>query len=261
MVNLLKMDMYRLLKSKSFKVVLIVVVLLNLLTGPVDKIINIIQQKIAQAGDEPVIWEKSFEMAKYFISPLGFFDGILILLSIVWFSYADLGQGYIKNIAGQLPQKGYSVISKFLVVGFQNFVLMFAAACSQTIGSLPFRKCDFTTGMGGAMGYFFLKWLLLLSISAIILFFSSGLRSKNAATTTAVLMGGRILSLTYMLFSMGIQRIPMKIFKDFQLSDYMPDSLMELTQPPIAKSVIISLCLIVVFMSFTVRIFNKKDVN
>ncbi len=261
MVNMLKMDMYRLFKSRSFKIVLIVVVLLNLLTGPTDKIFNYIQQKTAKAGDEPVIWEKTFEMAKYFTSPLGFFDSIMILLSIVWFSYADLGHGYIKNLAGQLPQKGYTVISKFIVVGFQNFVLMLAAAIAQTVGFLPFKTCDFTAGMGGALGYFFLKWLLLLSISAIILFFSSGLKSKNAATTTAVLMGGRILSLTYMLFSFGIQKIPLKFLKDFQLGDYMPDSLMDNTQPPIVKSVIISLCIVVVFISFTVSIFNKKDVN
>ena len=70
MVNMLKMDMYRLFKSRSFKIVLIVVVLLNLLTGPTDKIFNYIQQKTAKAGDEPVIWEKTFEMAKYFTSPL-----------------------------------------------------------------------------------------------------------------------------------------------------------------------------------------------
>lgn len=261
MVNMLKMDMYRLFKSKAFKVVLIIVVSLNLTYGPLIRLLSYISEKTASADSEPVVWERAMNFADIVKSPLGFFDNILILLSIVWFSHADLGHGYIKNIAGQLPQKGYTVISKFIVVGIQNLFLVLAAVIAQTIGYIPFKDINYTEELSGAIGYFWLKWLLMLAISAIILLFSSGFKSKTAATTTAVLMGGQILSLTYMLFSFGIRKIPLKFLKEFELGDYMPDSLMSEAEPPVVKSIIVSLVIISVFMTATINIFNNKDVN
>jgi hypothetical protein len=101
----------------------------------------------------------------------------------------------------------------------------------------------------------------ITAISAIILLFSSGFKSKNAATTIAVLMGGKILTLTYSLISLGIQQIPLKIFKGFSLSKYMPDALMGADKPPVVRSLVIIACYTMVMLTLTVSIFNKKDVN
>ena len=261
MVNIIKMDLYRLFKSRSFKVVLIVVVILNLLYGSYDRLNTYLSAKSVVEGEDPVVWSKTVDFAKFLRKPIFYFDCIMTLLSIVWFSHSDLSHGYIKNIAGQLPKKGYTVISKFIVVGVQNFFLLTAAVIGQAIGYLPYASIDFTDEIGDGIKHFWIKWLLLLSISAIILLFSSGLKSKNAATTIAVLMGGKILTTTYALLDIGIHKLSIDAIDDFYISNYMPDTLMAFARPDVKTSVIVSLVIIAVFMTATVRIFNKRDVN
>ena len=261
MVNMIKMDMYRLFKSKSFKVVLIVVIILNLLYGSYNRLNTYLTAKSLAEGEDPVVWAKTVDFAKFLRKPVFYFDCIMTLLSIVWFSHSDLSHGYIKNIAGQLPKKGHTVISKFIVVGVHNFFLLAAAVIGQLIGYLPYSEIDFSHELSNGILHFWIKWLLLLSISAIILLFSSGFKSKNAATTIAVLMGGKVLTLTYALVSAGIRKVPADFLKHFELTDYMPDALMSFAQPSVKTSVIVSLVIIAVFMTATVKIFNKKDVN
>ena len=261
MVNIIKMDMYRLFKSRSFKVVLIVVVILNLLYGSYNRLDTYFTAKSLEEGADPVVWSKTVDFAKFLRKPVFYFDCIMTLLSIVWFSNSDLSHGYIKNIAGQLPKKGHTVISKFIVVGVHNFFLLFAAVIGQLIGYLPYSSINFTNDLGEGILHIWIKWLLLLSISAIILLFSSGFKSKNAATTIAVLMGGKVLTLTYALVSAGINKIPVDCLKDFDLTKYMPDALMSFARPDVKTSVIVSIVIIAVFITATVRIFNKKDVN
>jgi hypothetical protein len=261
MVNIIKMDMYRLFKSKSFKVVLIIVIILNLINGSIDRLSTYLTAKSVAEGEEPVVWAKTIAFSGFLKKPVFYFDCIMTLLSIVWFSHSDISHGYIKNIAGQLPKKGHTVISKFIVVGMHNFLLLFVAVIAQTIGYLPYCSIDFGDDLGNGILHFWIKWLLLLAISAIIILFSSGLKSKNAATTIAVVMGGKIMTLTYMLISAGIQKIPLDCLKDFNLSKYMPDSLMTSAEPDVKRAILVSLAIIVVFMTATVKIFNKKDVN
>jgi len=261
MVNIIKMDLYRLFKSKSFKVVLIVVIILNVLYGSYNRLDSYFTARSVAEGADPVVWSKTVNFAKFLRKPIFYFDCVMTLLSIVWFSHSDLSQGYIKNIAGQLPKKGHTVISKFIVVGVHNFFLLVAAVIGQLIGYLPYSKINFTNDLGDGIKHFWIKWLLLLSISAIILLFSSGLKSKNAATTIAVLMGGKILTTTYALVDLGIHKLKIDALDDFYITDYMPDTLMSFARPDVKTSVIVSLVIIAVFLTATVHIFNKRDVN
>ena len=259
MVNIMKMDIYRLFKSTSYKVMMILIVIFNFIDAPVGWALIKLAKRM---GSKDITdWPSTVKLSSLVANPVGWLTGIFILMSVVWFSYADLGHGYIKNIAGQLPKKGQTVMSKFFAVEIHNLILMIIAVIANVLGYLPFSKIDFTSGMARAAESFFLKYLLFMAISVIVLFFSTGLKSKNAATVIAILMGSKLLSLSYMLVNLGLQKIPFKFMKDFDISKYMPDSLIGDTNPPLVRSLIVSACFIVILMNLTVSIFNKKDIT
>ncbi len=259
MVNIVKMDIYRLFKSTSYKVMMLLVVIFNFIDAPVGWALIKLAKRMGTKDTGN--WPSTVKLSSFVSEPLGWLTGIFILMSVVWFSYSDLGHGYIKNIAGQLPKKGQTVISKFIAVELHNLILMIIAVISNTLGYLPFSKIDLTTGLAGGIRSFLLKYLLLMAISAIVLFFSTGLKSKNAATVIAILMGSKLLQLSYILINMGLQKIPFSFMKDFDISKYMPDSLITSDSPPVVRSLIVSACFIVVLINLTISIFNKKDIT
>ena len=257
MGNVLRMDMYRLFKSTSYKVIWICVMLLNLSVGPIEKGLYLLAKNFSSSSSATI--NPVFKVAPIIAHPIGIIDGMLMLLSIVWFSYADLGHGYIKNIAGQLPKKGQTVISKFIAIEFHNLFLLLTAAVFQFAGLIIFRSPDFS-GWEKAIGYFGVNWCLYMAISSLVLLFSTGFKSKNAATVVAVLMGTGMLALFYTLIDMGLHKIPFSFMKKFSLADYMPDALLG-EKPPVVKSLIVSACFVVVLIRLTVYIFNKKDIK
>jgi hypothetical protein len=74
-------------------------------------------------------------------------------------------------------------------------------------------------------------------------------------------MGGKILTTTYALVDLGIHKLKIDALDDFYITDYMPDTLMSFARPDVKTSVIVSLVIIAVFLTATVHIFNKRDVN
>ena len=256
MGNVLRMDMYRLFKSTSYKVIWICIALLNLLSGPVEKGLYLIGKYFSKNSAS---FPSSFKVASVIAKPIGVIDGMLMLLSIVWFSYADLGHGYIKNIAGQLPKKGQTVISKFIAIELHNLFLLLTAAVFQVLGLLFFRTPNFN-GIEKGLAYLAVNWCLYMAISAVILMFSTGFKSKNAATVVAVLMGTGMLALFYSLIDLGIHKIPIDFFEKISLAKFMPDALVG-SKPPVVKSLIVSACFVIVLMRITIGIFNKKDIK
>ncbi len=257
MGNVLRMDMYRLFKSTSYKVIWICIALLNLMSGPVEKGLYLIAKYVSKSAKAS--YPSTFSVASIIAKPIGTIDGMLMLLSIVWFSYADLGHGYIKNIAGQLPKKGQTVISKFIAIEFHNLFLLLTAAVFQFAGLIIFRSPDFS-GCGKALIYLAVNWCLYMAISSVILMFSTGFKSKNAATVVAVLMGTGMLALFYNLIDLGIHKIPFDFCEKISLAKFMPDALLS-SKPPIIKSLIVSACFVVVLTRLTIDIFNKKDIK
>ena len=283
MGNVIKMDLYRLNKAMSFKVGLIIVFLMNLVEGPLSKIVFSITEKIAENSDnkEEMLkelgeWANDFHFGNIVAAQLGIICTAVFLLVIVKFCYADIQHGYIKNIAGQLPSRGHTIVSKFIVIQFAILVFYAATIIGNTAGQLIVgreMKFDmFITGvdgapdkmfsMGAALGEFAVKWLLLSGLCALVLLLTTGIGANIAGTVVAVLCGAGFTSLAYTGISAGIR----KLFSldEFQLADYMPDSLYRTNlcaEDSILKAIIIGAAFVAVVMYFTTTLYNKRDIK
>ena len=48
--------------------------------------------------------------------------------------YMDLANGYVKNIAGQVPSHGYLAVSKMIVIAIHNLIFMVVGLIGSLIG-------------------------------------------------------------------------------------------------------------------------------
>ena len=266
MGNLIRMDFYRMRKGKAFVVNLILVFVTALISAPCTKLMYFIGNKIMKATTKPgnefeeYVFEKNINLSEIIASPF-VVKPILVLLfvSVISFTYADIANGYVKNIAGQLSRRGNAVISKFAVISMHNMIFMLVSLCGRLISQFTVRTIIADENIGTSIVTFFLKWLLLQSICTILLFLTTGLRNKTFASIIGVIVGTGVLAAVYL----GIDTALMKVFNfsEMYLLNYGPDQLLSLERVTIFNGLFVSGIIIAIFLPSTIKIFNKKDVK
>ena len=79
---------------------------------------------------------------------------------MVFFYHADMEGGYIKNIAGQMPRRGFSILSRYLASVGLNAAFMLAGLAENLIGTLLCQRIVADSGVSAGILTFFLKLLL-----------------------------------------------------------------------------------------------------
>ncbi len=255
MGNLIRMDLYRMKKATIFRVCLILAFVLALASTPLAWALTLLSRTITP--EEPVDFPAQVNLAEFIASPMSSIIGMLAMLSIVGFFYADMENGYIKNIAGQMPRKGFSILSRFIAAVVHNAVFMLVALAGNLAGTVFLQKIVVESSIADAVVQFLLKLLLLQSVSAILLLVTSSFRIKSLGMILAVLMGLPLMRLIYLAINSGLSQI----FKGADIIPYMPDSVLQESSPDVLRALLVAVITIAVFLPLSIRVFDKKDVK
>ncbi len=282
MGNLLRMDTYRIFRSKTFFVCLILAFALAVASAPVDKLLSSLGQMFAtevtetaktsdEFSDEDVLalettkdairFRTEEKLSNLIKKPFTFLATLLLLISVCSFYYADAEGGYIKNIAGQMPMKGFTILSKFLASVSHNFIFMALCVVGNIIGTLTVRHFVPDDAILSSIGIFFLKLLLIQSICALLVLFVSTMQNKSLGNVMAVLFGlGFVMPLIYELIDVQLIN---RLFKDAGavFAKYMPDVLLGETSPDPLTAILVSVIFGGFFLLLAIRIFDRKDVK
>lgn len=258
MSNLIKMELYKLRTSKLFIILLIIFALTNALIVVGSSVL--MDVVASQTGSESMKMNLSGEISSPFsLEMLLMFNYI----SVVSFLFLDFSDGYIKNIAGQLSDRGGIVTAKYIAVAVHNLIFFIVAALSGlAAGAIVGMNAD-VENIGAAIATLCIKWLLSLAINAILMFFAVGLRSKPFALIIGVMISLGAFSLLYL----GIDTVLINLFKveNFTLNAYMPDTLMSSVsvgdQNLVANGIIVAVIFIALFFTLTYITFKKKDIK
>lgn len=254
MVDLIRMDFYRMFKSKSFIISNVVVFVIAIVARLAE--IGLIKLSQAFGVEEATISNDA--LSEIIINPFGWSIAlVVVLISAVTFSYADIANGYIKNIAGQVSNKGNTALSKFVVLAVHNFIFMFCAMIGRVIigvitGGIQMDWIEVPL----AIGTFGVKWLLLVSLSSILLFVSTGLKNKTLASVVGVILGSGSLMLLHLMIDSTVER-----FIHVDISRYDPSMLIQESNMIFGNAILVALVVIAIFLPLTVVIFNKSDVK
>lgn len=264
MIRLIKMDFYRMFKSKFFWIALCVLFILQFagafgMPFLVDAISNYAE------NPEELMMYSNIKFSDMLSNPMDSIMMIIMFVSATAFLFADIKNGYIKNIAGQISQKGYTAISKFVVVCFHNLVFMTGSVLAYLLGSLvcPKMTVIFDGAALSGLIIFFIKLMLTFAMTTVLLFITTGLYNSTLANVAGVLFSVGALGLIYAALDKLISVIGIK---NVTVTHYIPDQLYFEKYDisawgDIINAVIVSLVFIVVFLLLTVSVFNKRDVK
>ena len=254
MTNLIKMEWYKLRTSKLFIILLIVTFVLNAI------FLASLPMITSALGAEMTATELSSILASPFA--LGLLM-IPIFISAVSFLYLDFSGGYIKNIAGQLADRGSLVFAKFIMIGVHNLIFFVTAAISAVLATALTGGIVMDAAVWSGILTLLLKWLLSLSLCTVLMFFAVGLRNKTLAIIMAVVFSTGALSLLYMGINTGITAL-FKV-ENIDVGNYLPDALMGsvnvITGELVVNAIIVAAIFIGVFLWLTYMMFKKRDVK
>ena len=256
MRNLISMDFYRLKKSKLFIGSLIAILVMSF--GFIFAEVALTNSIASFTGEAFIPAGVTF--SSILESPLVTFAPLLIL--IISFSYLDLSGGYVKNIVGQTKRKADVVVSKLFVIVMMNLIFMVVALLGVFLGRLATGPVIFDDMILAGLGTFAIKWLLINAASALLLFFSNGLRNKVIGIILAVLLGTGALNLAYMGVNTGLNALGVH---GVDVTNFLPSSLLGSVSVAngelVANSVICAVVVFALFTTLTLILFKKRDVK
>ena len=275
MLNLLRMNNRRIFRSKMFAIAFLVILVTSIASAPVERAlmkavvgfaVSVETESKSESENTAALGEalgasEAAKVSEISADPFVItFLPLFILLLVVSFSYMDIENGFIKNIAGQQPKRSRVAVSKYLTIMLSNLVLMLTALIGQVISKYIVGKVEIDAGaIPQAVYTFGVRWLLLLALSALLLFLTVGIGAKPLALVTAVLAGTGFLGLIYLGIDTAIQN--MLHIQNLSLVDYAPDQLLTQSGYEGPRAVIVGITFSAVFMLLTVLRADKTDVK
>ena len=271
MLDLFKMELFKLRKHKLTWGAGIACFVVNFIVPLLGKIFSHILYDIVKDNADLQVVNEAKMVVEEFNKPLGFssvlrmpFGGLSLILILVFvaassFLFLDIGGGFIKNIAGQIPGRGYSCYGKYAAVCLQGLILMVCAFIGGFLGNLVVRGISFDSEIPAGILEFALKWLIICGLDAVLLFFTTGMGNKVLGIVMAVVFGTGALGMFYMPISFGVKML--FHLDEFDLGKYMPDQMLSASPIVTWAAFIGGAAMIAVFIPLTVKLFNKRDVK
>ena len=274
MLNLIKMDLYRLLRSKTLRVGLVAAAIVALSCMLLSLgLLEIV--KLTSGDNLAAVAEMSFlfpcfaflagaswgDIVLYGVGSFSLFIGCMITASFIG---SEQSCGYVKNIAGQIPHKGFLAISKFVAtsVAMALVLLVYLAVCAPLTSVLFSSYITNGYAIGELIGAFALRFLLFIAVNAVIVFLCTLTKSHAAAMVTGAILGIGVTTIVYFAISSVLGMLKIK----FDVANLMPDgvngmlncgNLVEI----LPKALTVSLVFIVAFVTGTYLLMEKRDVR
>lgn len=273
MWNLIKMDFYRLFSSKTVKVGAIMAA--AVCGAYMLFSLGIIELAKFAAQSDPdslagmgmflaqVSWLEGVDFAEIVFgatATFSLFIGCMISANFIGYEQSC---GYTKNYAGQLPNKGYMAVSKFVVTSIaQVMVLAIYTVVASILAVVFFGQCISGYDIGALLAALALRLLLYFAINAVIIFVCTLTKSHSVAMVVGCIFGIGITKFAYMAISVVLGMLKINI----PISDLMPDGLdSQLAIGSVGelavKAILVSIVFTAAFIAANYAILRKRDVR
>lgn len=275
MFNLIKMDVYRMLRSKalivgaissaivSFLAILFGFAMVELFNFTLEFDPETASSMLANPYFPMLGWMGGVNLAEtvlFGVNVLSLFIGCMITASFIG---AEHSCGYTKNIAGQLKNRGYIVVSKFFAAMISQTIIVLIYTIVSIIASLLLLG-KYIEGFSVAplLGCLALKLLLYFAVNAVIVFICTLTKSHAIAMVIGAVLGSGVTKLIYMIANSVLSLVKI----DINISHLMPDgvngliNLSSLSEEA-GRALGVSVVFIAVFVSLAALLYKKRDVK
>ena len=281
MLNIIKMDLYRMLKTKSMYVIWIVLAAILLITTSLCKTdYELLTEKDAMKQEqvtEPTVdninvgmmvtlptepGEKVTVYDIFFANSQGKLYALLLVIFTVLFSTADISSGYIKNIGGQVGNRGSLIFSRsialsvFTVLTMAGAFLFQAAANGIFFGELEWGNTK------AILSYFVTELALHYALVLICMAIAIILKNNVISMVIAVCLSMNVMTIVYGVVNSAIQKIGIQNFQIYKYT--ITGKLSLLPMNPSGNECLaafgVAIVFIVIMISVSSVVFQKRDI-
>ena len=281
MLNIIKMDLYRMLKTKSMYVIWIVLAAILLITTSLCKTdYELLTEKDAMKQEqvtEPTEdninvgmmvtlptepGEKVTVYDIFFANSQGKLYALLLVIFTVLFSTADISSGYIKNIGGQVRNRGTLILSRaialavFTVLTMAGAFLFQAAANGIFFGELEWGNTK------AILSYFVTELALHYALVLICMAIAIILKNNVISMVIAVCLSMNVMTIVYGVINSAIQKIGIQNFQIYKYT--ITGKLSLLPMNPSGNECLaafgVAIVFIVMMISVSSVVFQKRDI-
>ena len=281
MLNIIKMDLYRMLKTKSMYVIWIVLAAILLITTSLCKTdYELSTEKDAMKQEqvtEPTVdninvgmmvtlptepGEKVTVYDIFFANSQGKLYALLLVIFAVLFSTADISSGYIKNIGGQVGNRGSLIFSRsialsvFTVLTMTGAFLFQAAANCIVFGELEWGNTK------AILSYFVAELALHYALVLICMAIAIILKNNVISMVIAVCLTMNVMTIVYGVVNSAIQKIGIQNFQIYKYT--ITGKLSLLPMNPSGNECLaafgVAMVFIVIMISVSSVVFQKRDI-
>ena len=273
MWKLIKMDLYRLGSGKAIKFAALVSCLVS--AGAMAIFLGIVVLCRAAFSQDPSVaialgeafpcvgWMAGANLSDIIFTGTGAFSLFVGCMLCASFIGSEQSCGYAKNFAGQLPNRGYMAISKFIVTSIaQVVILLIYVIVSAVCGKLFFNQYITGFDVPGLLSALGLRVMLHIAINAIIFFLCTLTKSHAIAMVAGSIFGLGITHIAYMSIGMVLKIAKINV----EIGNYMPDGInVQLTLQSVnelwVKAIVVSVVCTAVFLFADYILLKRRDVK
>ena len=281
MLNRLKMDLYRMFCTRSMYVIWIVMAVEIVATTALVKMdfdaINAEnpaqEEQLIEAGTEDVNVGINVELPTqrgesitvfdvFYANSTSRFYALFLVIFAVIFSTADINSGYIKNIGGQVKNRGALIVSRAAALAVFTLITMAGVFLLQAVSNfIYFREVEWGN-LNAFLAYFFTEAALHYALVLICMAIAVILKNNVISMVISICITMNLMSLVYYLIDRLIDKVGIH---NFVISRYtVTGRIAMLGMEPGGRECLVSLAVAVIFGIVVTTlgsvIFRKRDI-
>lgn len=281
MLNIIKMDLYRMFKTKSMYVIWIVLAAILLITTSLCKTdYELLNEKDAMKQEqvtEPTVdninvgmmvtlptepGEKVTVFDIFFANSQGKFYALFLVIFAVLFSTADISSGYIKNIGGQVGNRGSLIFSRSIALSVFSVLTMTGAFLFQAAANcIVFGELEWGNTKA-ILSYFVTELALHYALVLICMAIAIILKNNVISMVIAVCLTMNVMTIVYGVVNSAIQKIGIQNFQIYKYT--ITGKLSLLPMNPSGNECLaafgVAIVFIVMMISVSSVVFQKRDI-
>lgn len=281
MLNIIKMDLYRMLKTKSMYVIWIVLAAILLITTSLCKTdYELSTEKDAMKQEqvtEPTVdninvgmmvtlptepGEKVTVYDIFFANSQGKLYALLLVIFTVLFSTADISSGYIKNIGGQVGNRGSLIFSRSIALSVFSVLTMTGAFLFQAAANcIVFGELEWGNTKA-ILSYFVTELALHYALVLICMAIAIILKNNVISMVIAVCLSMNVMTIVYGVINSAIQKIGIQNFQIYKYT--ITGKLSLLSMNPSRNECLaafgVAIVFAVIMIAASSAVFQKRDI-
>lgn len=312
MLNMIKMDVYRMFRTKSMYVIWIILLASALLTSFLSKkdydavnkeweqqqevesqadtdgqTVDVVnaqdieeqqaddsnKEQLSQQNTDNVNIGMSVElptepgkkvtvMDVFFSNAQGKFYALFLVIFAVMFATADIKSGYIKNIGGQVSQRGMLIVSRAVALALFTAITFAGIFVFQAVANMLAFKCVMWGNWKEIIPYFLTELTLHYAFVLICMAIAVIIKNNVISMTLSVCLTMNIMSIVYAFIDYVVNRKGLHNFSIYKytVTGRMAMLPMNAGRDDVVSSMCVAVIFIIIMLSLSSYIFQKKDI-